>query len=421
MKSLREIIVTLKLPHAKQELFINSMAKRKIVKAGRRGGKTVGAAIFSIKKFLSGKRVLYTAPTQEQVNKYWSEINLALSNPIKQGLFKRNIAEHFIELSGTEQRIKAKTAWNADSLRGDYADVLILDEFQLMNEDTWGLVGAPMLLDNDGDAIFIYTPPSLHSRSISKANDPQHAAKMYRKAVEEQKNGSKRWEAFHFTSLENPYISKDALNEITSDMSFMAYQMEIMAEDLDEAPGALWTRKTIDNYRIIRQTEDFDRVVVSVDPSATSTGDEAGVVVCGRANKHGYVVADKSIQGSPLIWAKEAVNAYHEYKADKIIAESNNGGEMVELTIHQVDKNVPVKLIHASRGKQTRAEPISVLAEKGKIHHIGNFIKLEEELCLWTPGDKSPNRLDAMVHGMTELLVKAGVGFDWSSFVDGDA
>jgi len=421
MKSLREIIVTLKLPHAKQEIFINSMAKRKIVKAGRRGGKTVGAAIFSIKKFLSGKRVLYTAPTQEQVNKYWSEINLALSNPIKQGLFKRNIAENFIELSGTEQRIKAKTAWNADSLRGDYADVLILDEFQLMNEDTWGLVGAPMLLDNDGDAIFIYTPPSLHSRSISKANDPQHAAKMYRKAVEEQKNGSKRWEAFHFTSLENPYISKDALNEITSDMSFMAYQMEIMAEDLDEAPGALWTRKTIDNYRITRQTEDFDRVVVSVDPSATSTGDEAGVVVCGRANKHGYVVADKSIQGSPLIWAKEAVNAYHEYKADKIIAESNNGGEMVELTIHQVDKNVPVKLIHASRGKQTRAEPISVLAEKGKIHHIGNFIKLEEELCLWTPGDKSPNRLDAMVHGMTELLVKAGVGFDWSSFVDGDA
>ena len=102
-----------------------------------------------------------------------------------------------IERPGSDQRIRAKTAWNADTLRGDYADLLILDEWQLMNEEAWEVVGAPMLLDNNGDAVFIYTPPSLHSRSTSKARDPRHAAKLFQRA---QADTTGRWEVFHFTS-----------------------------------------------------------------------------------------------------------------------------------------------------------------------------------------------------------------------------
>jgi hypothetical protein len=399
-----EVEIRLPRPHKKQREFIDSPAKRKIIRAGRRGGKTVGISIAGVEWFLAGKRVLYAAPTSEQVGRFWATITRAFHEPVKRKILKKNESEHFIEVPGTEQRIKAKTAWNADSLRGDYADVLIFDEWQLINEDAWGVVGAPMMLDNNGDAVFIYTPPSLRSRSVSKAEDPQHAAKLFKKAVELQNGGSTRWAAFHFSSMDNPHLSRLALDEITQDMTDLAYRMEILAEDIDEAPGALWTRKVIDDNRVLSGPE-YSRLVVAVDPSITSAGDDAGIVVCGKHGKHGYVIADETIQGSPLAWARAAVTAYHKHMADLIVAEKNQGGEMVELTIHQVDQNVPVKLVHASRGKQARAEPVSAKAEKGFIHHVGTFPQLEDELCLWIPGDDSPNRLDALVWGMTELIL----------------
>jgi len=398
--------VHLPQPHEKQMPFLRTVVKRKIVRAGRRGGKTVGAGILAVEEFLRGRRILYGAPTIEQIGKFWKTVTKALAEPVEKKVFYKNETEHVIELLKTEQRIKAKTVWNADTLRGDYADVLILDEWQLMDEDAWGLVGAPMLLDNNGDAVFIYTPPSLHSRSASKAKDPQHAAKMYARALQD-KTG--RWATFHFTSHDNPHLSKGALSEITRDMTSLAYRMEIMAEDVDEAPGALWKRGDIDAHRLIK-VPDLSRLVVGVDPSATSMGDEAGVVVAGVCNDEGYVLADESVQGSPLTWATKAVAAYYKFKADRIIAEANNGGEMVALTIAQVDSTVPVELVHASRGKQTRAEPIAAKYEQGHVHHVGVFEALEDEMCLWIPGDASPNRMDALVWALTNLMLSAQPG-----------
>lgn len=409
-----QIEIHLPQPHDKQALFLDSQAKRKVIRGGRRGGKTVGVAIKAVIQFLAGVRILYAAPTMEQFGRFWSTINHALYHCINAKVFRKNESEHYIELPGTEQRIKAKTAWNADSLRGDYADLLILDEFQLMNEDTWDKVGAPMLLDNDGDAIFLYTPPTLKSRSVSKANDPRHAAKLFRKAKALKRSGSDRWDAFHFTSMDNPHLSQAALREITEDMSQLAYRLEILAEDIDEAPGALWTRQIVDKYRITTAPEQLDRIVVAVDPSTTSTGDEAGIIVAGSRYNQGYLLADESLQGSPLTWANKAVKAYRDHQANLIVAEVNQGGEMVETTIHQVAPDIPVKMVHASRGKQTRAEPISAKGEKGLIHHVGNFPMLEDELCLWTPGDPSPNRLDAYVWAMTELLSKPTIELGFS-------
>jgi len=403
---IREVTVRLPTPHPKQSEFIDSAAKRIVVRAGRRGGKTVGVSIRAVKRFLDGKRVLYAAPTQEQIDRFWVSVVRALQEPIDAGIFHKNETRHTVELPGSEQRIRAKTAWNADTLRGDYADDLILDEWQLMNEEAWEVVGAPMLLDNDGDATFIYTPPSLRSRSVSKADDPQHAAKLYKKALARQAEGD-RWAAFHFTSHDNPHISESALGEITSDMTALSYRMEIEAEDIDEAPGALWTRDMIEAGRLTK-APDFDRVVVAVDPSATSTGDEAGIITAGRAEKQGYLIEDNSVQGSPKAWATAAVTAYHKHKADSIVAESNNGGEMVALTIATVDPHIRVKLVHASRGKHTRAEPIASVYEHGRAHHVGSFPALEDEMCLWTPGDNSPNRMDAMVWAFTELQLAQG-------------
>lgn len=387
-------------PHARQAEFIGSRAKRKIIRAGRRGGKTVGMSIFAVEQFLEGRRILYAAPTSEQIDRFWTTVTRALDAPIRAGLFYKNETEHIIEREGTENRIRAKTAWNADTLRGDYADVLILDEWQLMNEEAWEVVGAPMMLDTNGDAVFIYTPPSLHSRSVSKARDPQHAAKLYKRA---RADTTGRWQAFHFTSMDNPHLSREALDDITGDMTALAYRMEILAEDVDEAPGALWTRELIERGRVI-QVPPLARVVVAVDPSATSTGDEAGIIGAGYVHEDYYLLEDNSLQGSPLQWATAAVTAYYRLKADRIVAEANQGGEMVAQVIHQVDPTVPVKLVHASRGKQTRAEPIAAIAEKGHDHHAGSFPALEDEMCLWIPGDPSPNRMDAKVWAYTDLM-----------------
>lgn len=398
----RELTITLPEPHTQQAAFVDCEAKRIVVRAGRRGGKTVGMAIRAVKRFLAGRRVLYAAPTQEQIDRFWVTVVRALSEAIDAGVFYKNETRHIIELPGTEQRIRAKTAWNADTLRGDYADDLILDEWQLMNEDAWGVVGAPMLMDNNGDATFIYTPPSLRTRGTSKAIDPQHAAKLYRRA---KADTTGRWATFHFTSHDNPYINAESINEIAQDMTALTYRMEIEAEDVDEAPGALWTRGLIETHRHTGALPDFERVVVAIDPSATSTGDEAGIVGAGRANKRFYPLEDVSVQGSPQTWAGRAVTLYHKLHADCIVAESNNGGEMVEQVIKQVDPSVRVKLVHASRGKATRAEPIAAIYEQGRAHHVGAFAALEDEMCLWTPGDASPNRMDALVWAGTELML----------------
>jgi len=226
----REVRVVTRNPHTEQERFRASTAKRKIIRAGRRGGKTVGVAILAIERFVDGGRVLYTAPTSEQTDAFWFEVKRALLPLVDTGAYKMNETERYIEKIGSQNRLRAKTAWSADTLRGDFAGLLIFDEFQLTNEDAWGDVGAPMLLDNNGDAVFIYTPPSLRNAGVSKAHDPRHAAKMFKMA---QADTTGRWAAFHFTSHDNPYISRVALTDIIKDMSRQSYRQEILAEDDD--------------------------------------------------------------------------------------------------------------------------------------------------------------------------------------------
>jgi hypothetical protein len=389
----RELIVRLPTPHTKQAALVNSKAKRNIARCGRRSGKTFGIAIREAEKFLDGKRILYATPTQEQVDRFWHCVCRWLQEPIDAGVFYKNETLHIIELPGSEQRIRAKTAWNADTLRGDYADELVLDEWQLMNEDAWGEVGAPMLADRNGDLVALYTPPSLHARATgnvrTKARDPQHAAKMFKRA---QADMTGRWATFNWTS---------------KDKTALAYRMEILAEDVTEAPGALWNRDLLEGLRV-GIAPDLARIVVGVDPSGSKDGAEAGIVAAGRTKAEGFVLKDSSLQASPRMWAETAVALYKELKADLIVAENNFGGEMVELTIKTVDPKVRVKLVSASRGKELRAEPVAAIYENKRVHHVGPFPLLEDEMCLWRPGDKSPNRLDAMVWALTELMLDEG-------------
>lgn len=184
-------------------------------------------------------------------------------------------------------------------------------------------------------------------------------------------------------------------------------RQELSGEILDDNPNALWTRQSIEDARSQKAPE-LSRVVVAVDPSATSTGDEAGIVVAGKGEDGRlYVLGDDSIQGSPAQWAKAAVVAFHRHECDRLVYESNQGGEMVAQTIKTVDASVPLRAIHASLGKHTRAEPIAALYEQGRVSHVGTFSALEDEMCEWEPGAASPNRMDALVYALTELSKRA--------------
>ena len=404
--------VVLPHPHPKQKALVRSKKKRTAGRAGRRSGKTTGLAIRSVERFLEGARVLYAAPTIDQVGHYWFEVKQALAAPIAAGIFRCNETQHLIELPGTKSRIRAKTAWDADSLRGDHADELILDEYQLMNEDVWERVAAPMLMDSDGCATFLYTPPSMESRSLSKARDKLHASKLFKRALEDDD-----WETVHFTSYDNPHISRAGIERARRDMSETAFRMEVLAEDVEQSPAALWKRDMFgrDRYRTAPIT--LPRVVVGVDPTGSSSGDECGIVVAGIAPGEdpdtkelvhfGYVLADYSAGGlSPEGWGRVAVDAYHEYQADLIVGETNFGGDMVESTIRAVDATVAFQKVNSSRGKAVRAQPISVFYKRGLVYHVEEFPDLESQMCLWQPDSRwSPDRMDALVFAFTELMV----------------
>lgn len=190
-------------------------------------------------------------------------------------------------------------------------------------------------------------------------------------------------------------------------------RQELSAELLEDAPGALWKRDQIDRFRV-RKHPDLVKIVVAIDPSvsAASDGAETGIVVAGiDAEGEGYVLSDGSIpQPTPEQWGSAAVSLYHLHHADRIIGEVNNGGDLVESNVRAIDKNVPFSQVRASRGKAIRADPIATFAEKGRIHHVGAFGALEDELCQWEPGAaKSPNRLDAYVWAFTELMLGEGM------------
>jgi len=154
--------------------------------------------------------------------------------------------------------------------------------------------------------------------------------------------------------------------------------------------------------------EDLSRIVVAIDPAVTSgeKADWTGIIVAARGTDGlFYVLDDLTCRLTPEKWATRAVNAYHRYKADRIVAEVNNGGEMVEHVIRGVDPNVSYTSVHASRGKRVRAEPISSLYEQGKVFHVRPFVELEDQMCNFVPDnmDGSPDRVDALVWALTEL------------------
>ena len=231
------------------------------------------------------------------------------------------------------------------------------------------------------------------------------------------------------STQDNPHLTqavRDALYSIYGGTRLARQELE--GDIIDDVVGAYWTRAQLEECRSYAPMDGdapvMRRIVVAVDPAVTSKpdSDETGIVVTGLGvDGLGWALEDISLRGHPQEWASAAVRAYHRWKADRIVAESNQGGEMVALTIRTVDPNVPVKLVHASQGKRTRAEPVAALYEQKRVRHLmhANLSALEDQMCSWSAqqGEDSPDRIDALVWGLTELMLGSAWGSGQASAI----
>ncbi len=195
-------------------------------------------------------------------------------------------------------------------------------------------------------------------------------------------------------------------------------RQELYAEIIDATEGALWSNDLIERNRLREEDErELTQIMVAIDPAVTSgeDSDETGIVVVGKdSQNHFYVLEDLSGRHSADEWGKLAVRTFYEWQADRIVAEVNNGGDLVERLLRTIDPNIPYRPVHATRGKLVRAEPIAALYEQDRVHHMGTFPELEDQMCTYT-GERlkpSPDRLDALVWGLSELSKSKG-GVQW--------
>lgn len=310
----------------------------------------------------------------------------------------------------------AYSAEEPDRLRGPQHDLLWADElasWQYMQE-TWDMAMFGLRLGRNPRCMVTTTPRPLKLIRDLLAREGQDVV-VSRGATRE--------------NAEN--LAPTFLNEIVRRYQGTRLgRQELDAELLNDVPGALWQREWIDEARVTAAPDDLVRVAVAIDPATTSgeNADETGIVVCAvDADGHGYVLADVSGRYQPHEWAAKAISAYHRYKADFIVAEVNQGGDMVEAVIRQVDPNVAFRKVHASRGKVARAEPVSAIYEQRRISHVGSFPQLEDQLCSMTNdfdrsrAGYSPDRVDALVWGMSQLIIEPMPGAGLLEFYEREA
>lgn len=286
------------------------------------------------------------------------------------------------------------SAEEPDRLRGPQHDALWADEVAAWYEpdDTWDMAMFGLRLGKKPRAMVTTTPkpvPLLRALLRDKST-------VVTRATTHANRGN----------LAEAFLSKI----ISKYEGTRLGRQELDGELLEEAEGALWNRAMIERARVTGPLPAMKRIVVAVDPAVTAKAESnlTGIVAAGLGvDGRGYVLADSSDRLSPDAWARRAVAQLDSLKADRIIAEGNQGGELVRHTIHSVRPNIPVTIVHASRGKQARAEPVAALYEQNKIGHVGTFPELEDQMCTWEPlGDlPSPDRIDALVWAFTALML----------------
>lgn len=355
-------------------------------------GKTRLGVLVCLETALRGGRAWWVAPSYKLAAVGWRGVTL-LARQIPGADVRQS--DRLVQLS-TGGTVQVRSADDPQSLRGEGLDFVVLDECAYMKPEAWTEALRPALSDRKGGALFISTP-----RGLNWFRDLWLLGQL---------PDQSEWRSWSFKTVDNPFIDPAEIEAARAILPSRVFRQEYEADFMEDAPGALWKREWLDAGRVTAAPE-LARIVVGVDPSATSTGDACGIIVAGitaARPPHLYVLDDLTLQGSPEIWAQQVVAAFNKYHADVVVAEANQGGEMVTAVLQQVQRHLPVRLVRATRGKLVRAEPVSIVYEQGRGHHVGRFQELEDELCQYEPGDPSPNRLDALVWAGTQLLESRG-------------
>ena len=379
--------------------------------AGRGFGKSRTAAEWGKNRVLRfpGTRLAVVAPTFGAVRDVMLEGDSGLMSVLPPDTIEKyNRSLSQIHLKNGSM-VLCYSSQDPERLRGPQHHWAICDELVAWQyqQDTWDMLQFGMRLGLNPQ-ILISTTPKASPLIIELTELARHEPEHYRLVKGSTYDNAANLAPSALEALKRRYEGT-ALG-----------RQELFAELLMDSEGALWTRGVIDKSRIgAWHKPDLGRIVVSVDPGVAPTGDranETGIIVAGiDSNREGYVIADLSMRGaSPEAWARRVNEAYLIHKADRVIYERNQGGDMVAHTLKTANPNLPLKGVVASRGKEARAEPISALYEQGRVHHIGNFPDLEDQMCQWVPGSKSrssgsPDRMDALVWAMSELMRGGGI------------
>lgn len=405
LKALRRLVVAESIPpqllnrqpHPAQRQVLSEMKRFNAVVAGRRFGKSCfGIDMCREPALMNGLPVGWFSPSYKNLADLWRQLLDTYSDVIK---YKNEVEKRVEFISGGS--VEMWSMESVDSARGRKYARVILDECAMVKDlfEKWNMVIRPMLMDMQGDGFFLSTPRG--------RND-------FMTMYELGQSDDEEWASWRFPTASNPFIDPKEIEGMRLTMPSKAFQQEVMARFIDEVSGALWKMGNIDLLRVsaVPDGVDLRRIVVAVDPAVTAkeNSDETGIIGCGiGTDDHGYVLSDASGIYTPLQWANKAISQFDSLEADLIVAETNQGGDLVGANLKGLRATVPFKMVRASRGKQLRAEPIAALYEQGRVHHVGMLPDLELQATMWSPADdrNSPDRVDALVYALTELMLKS--------------
>ena len=384
-------------PHAKQREILKSKARYKLVRAGRRFGKTTLYQNWYAQPLIDGLPCALVSMSFKDMMQVWRDFENLLHPIIK----TKNKSDFRMELV-TGGILDFYSGNAIDSTRGKKYARVGIDEAAQIPHLMDGLVNAvlPTLIDYSGELLITSTP--LGSNDFRK--------------LEEDNINKPDWAMFHYTSYDNPYLPDGAIDDLIEQMTAKAVQQEIMAEFLDNSDAALFKQEFIKRWN--DGELDYSRIVVGVDPAVTSnaTSDETGIIVAGLCENDYFVLADGSGIYTPKAWAEKVNNLYKTWDADMVIGEVNNGGDLVEANLRNTNREISYRAVRASRGKAIRAEPIAALYENGRVYHNDSFRILETQMITWSPADDdSPDRIDALVWALTELSSNKKVSLSFGS------
>lgn len=383
--------------------------------AGRGWGKTrSGAEWIRHKIKLGHKRLAFVAPTNTDIRKTMVEGESGLLNISYEGdQTYRGGKMGYPEWKPTNRQlvwengatVDCFSAEDPERLRGPQFEAAWCDELCAWNnaQDVWDMLMFTLRLGKH-PRVFITTTPK--------------PTKLLRNILKDNRTVVSSGSTYDNAANLAPTFIKAV--EATYEGTRLGRQ-ELYAEVLDEASGALWNRRLLeeceykpsfeDNIHPLEIAQSCKRLVVAVDPAITSNeeSDMTGIVVAGILEDNtGIILEDATLRGTPEEWASKAVELYHKYGADRIVAERNQGGDMVRHTFKTIDETIPVRMVHAARGKYARAEPVSSLYEQHRVLHVKGLNELEDQMVSWEPLGKigSPDRLDACVWAITDLMLK---------------